>query len=139
MAKGEGVVKVWRPRPAETNLFPTRKNPPDSKGNQMAGKPGRSGGARPGAGRKPKGVAYIAPEIAKVVAGQPLDPRPTIELIALGHMEVSPQQFKALMGLMPYTNAKKGESKADEAAAKQKAAAAGKFAVRQGPRLVSSK
>lgn len=103
----------------------------------MAGVKGKSGGARPGAGRKAKPAREIAPEVAKVVDGEPLDPRPTLELIALGHMEVSPAQLKALTALLPYVHAKKGPATAKpEAPAKP---AAPKYGVRQGPRLVASR
>lgn len=75
----------------------------------MAGVKGRSGGKRPGAGRKRQPATEITPEAAKTVDGEPLDPRPTLELVALGHLEVSPQQFKALTALLPYVHAKRGE------------------------------
>ena len=69
-----------------------------------------------------------------------MDPRPTLEQVALGRLEVSPQQLKALTALLPYVHAKKSESgKRDDAADKLKAASKGKFGVRQGPRLVASK
>lgn len=102
----------------------------------MAGVKGKSGGARPGAGRKKKPTVEIAPEVAKVVHGEPLDPRPTLELIALGHMEVSPQQFKALTALLPLVHAKKGPAAGKpESPAKP---AASKYGVRQGPRLAAA-
>ena len=105
----------------------------------MAGVKGRSGGARSGAGRKPKETVAIAAEVAKVEAGEPLDPRPTLELVALGHMEVSPQQFKALIALLPYTNVKKADGgKKGEQAGKAKTAA-GKFAPTGAPKLVGHK
>lgn len=53
-----------------------------------------SGGARPGAGRKPAKPIEIQPETAKVVDGEPMDPRPTLELVALGHIEVSPRNSR---------------------------------------------
>lgn len=102
----------------------------------MAGVKGRSGGARPGAGRKKKPAVEIAPEVAKVVDGEPLDPLPTLELVALGHIEVSPQQLKALTALLPYVHAKKGASAGKpEAPAKP---ASSRYAVRQGPRLAAA-
>jgi phage terminase small subunit len=102
----------------------------------MAGKKGRSGGARPGAGRKPKQTVEIAPEVAKVADGEPLDPRPTLELIALGHMAVSPQQLKALTALLPYVHAKKGAGAGKpEAPAKPETS---RYGVRQGPRLAAA-
>ena len=100
----------------------------------MAGVKGRSGGARPGAGRKRVPSVVIAPEVAKAVAGEPLDPRPTLELVALGHMEVSPQQFKALTALLPYVHTKKGDGgKKDETADRAKQAAGGKFRAAPAP------
>ena len=100
----------------------------------MAGVKGKSGGSRPGAGRKPKESTFIAPEQAVVVSGEPLDPLPTLELIALGHMEVSALQMKALLALLPYTNTKKGEGgKKDIKADDAKKAGAGKFAAAAPP------
>jgi len=100
----------------------------------MAGVKGRSGGARAGAGRKAKGPTYIAPKEAAAVPGEPLDPRPTLELIALGHMDVSPAQMKALLALLPYVHTKKGEGgKKDEKADAAKKAGAGKFAAAAPP------
>lgn len=100
----------------------------------MAGAKGRSGGVRSGAGRKPIQPVQIAPVVAGVVDGEPLDPRPTLELIAMGHMEVSPQQFKALTALLPYTNTKKGDGgKKEEIADKAKRVGAGKFGAAPAP------
>lgn len=104
----------------------------------MAGVKGKSGGARPGAGRKAKEPTYIAPAQAAAVPGEPLDPRPTLELVALGHMEVSPAQMKALLALLPYVHTKKGDGgKKDDVADKAKKAAS-KFAPTPAPlKLVS--
>lgn len=102
----------------------------------MAGVKGRSGGARPGAGRKKQETVHIAPEAAQAAPGEPLDPRPTLELIALGHMEVSALQMKALLALLPYTNIKKGDGgKKNEQAGRAKNAAS-KFAPTAAPKLV---
>jgi hypothetical protein len=96
-----------------------------------------SGGTRTGAGRKPKEVPApvpIAPEVAKAVEGEPLDPRPTLELIALGMLEVPPQQYKALTALLPYVHPKKGEGgKKEEKKDAAKTAAKGKFAAAAAP------
>lgn len=103
----------------------------------MAGVKGRSGGARPGAGRKKEPAVEISKAAAKVADGEPLDPRPTLELIALGHMEVSALQMKALLALLPYTNTKMGEGgKKDAKADAAKNAAGGKFAAALPPKLV---
>lgn len=102
----------------------------------MAGVKGRSGGARSGAGRKKVEPFPVPLDLAQVKDGEPFDPRPTLELIALGHMEASPQQFKALTALLPYTNIKKGDGgKKDEQAGKAKNAAS-KFAPTAAPKLV---
>ncbi|MGJ7497474.1 hypothetical protein ACSFA8_20700 [Variovorax sp. RT4R15] len=68
------------------------------------------------------------------VDGEPLDPRPTLELVALGHMEVSAQQFKALTALLPYVHTKKGDGgKKDAQGDAAKKAGAGKFAAAAPP------
>lgn len=112
----------------------------------MAGVKGKSGGprvnaggARPGAGRKPAETVFIAPEVAQVSDGEPLDPRPALELIALGHMEVSQTQMKALLALLPYVHTKKGDGgKKDEVAGKAQKAAS-KFAPTAAPLKLVSK
>ena len=109
----------------------------------MAGVKGKSGGPRPnaggrreGAGRKKKPTVPVAPETAQVDPGEPLDPRPTLELVALGHLEVSTQQFKALTALLPYVHTKKGDGgkKEQQQAAAEKVA--GRFAPAAPPKLV---
>lgn len=102
----------------------------------MAGVKGKSGGARPGAGRKKKPAVEIAPEAAGVVPGEPLDPMPTLELVALGHLEVSPQQLKALTALLPYRHARKGAAAGKPE--KPAKSADSKYGVRQGPRLAAA-
>jgi phage terminase small subunit len=100
----------------------------------MAGVTGRSGGKREGAGRKAKEPTYIPPDQAAVVSGEPLDPRPTLELVALGHIEVTPNQMKALTALLPYVHTKKGDGgKKDEQGDAAKKAGAGKFAAAAPP------
>lgn len=99
----------------------------------MAGVKGKSGGSRAGAGRKKAEPVFIDPAAAKVVAGEPLDPRPTLELVALGHMEVNQTQMKALLALLPYVHTKKAEGgKKDEQAGKAQKAAS-KFAPSAAP------
>jgi phage terminase small subunit len=110
----------------------------------MAGVKGRSGGARanaggarPGAGRKKAPPTLVAPDVAQVAHGEPLDPRPTLELVALGHMEVSQAQMKALLALLPYVHSKNSEGgKKEEQAGKAKKAAGGRFTPAAPPRLV---
>lgn len=107
----------------------------------MAGTPGKSGGARAGAGRKPKPKPQPMPIPTQVVGaeeGKGFDPRPTLELVALGLLEVSPQQYKALTALLPYVHQKLGEGGKKE----QKDAAAkkvgGRFTAGAPPKLVAA-
>ncbi|MGI4846840.1 MAG: hypothetical protein ACRYGK_01690 [Janthinobacterium lividum] len=112
----------------------------------MAGVKGKSGGARPnsggarvGAGRKPKVKAapiVIPLDLGNAVPGEPFDPRPVVEQIALGLLEVPPQQFKALTLLMPYSHGKRGDGgKKEEKEGAAKKAGLGKFAPSAPPSL----
>jgi phage terminase small subunit len=111
----------------------------------MAGVKGKSGGARPnsggkreGAGRKRVAAVLIAPEMAKANPGEPLDPRPTLELVALGHLDVSPSQMKALLALLPYVHAKRGEGGKKEQKQAQAEKVASRFAPAAPPRLIAA-
>lgn len=117
----------------------------------MAGVKGRSGGARPGSGRKPKQpqlvtVAAPKPERQAPAKDSPLldgigesgfDPRPALEQVAMGLLDPSPNQMKALVALMPYTHTKRGEGGKKEQ--KQHAAekVAGRFSAGAPPKLVA--
>lgn len=103
----------------------------------MAGVKGRSGGARPGAGRKPVPPTVVPEEVALVKPGEPLDPRPMLEQIALGRVVVSPQQLKALLALLPYVHAKKGEGGKKEQKQVQAEKVASRFAPVSPPKLVA--
>ena len=73
----------------------------------------------------------IVAELLPPVAGEPLDPRPAMEAIAKGMLEVSAQQYKALALLMPYVHPKKGEGgKKEQKQAAAEKAGAGKFGLR---------
>jgi phage terminase small subunit len=114
---------------------------PYSNGIQMAGTSGKSGGARSGAGRKPKPKPELAPipaSLANMVDGKPFDPRPALEQVALGLLEVTPQQYKALTALLPYVHQKLGEGGKKEQ--KQEAAkkVAGRFAAAAPPKLATA-
>jgi phage terminase small subunit len=104
----------------------------------MTGVKGKSGGARPGAGRKKKPTVPIAPEVAKTEDGKPFDPRPTLEMIALGLMEVSAQQYKALTALLPYAHQKLGESGKKEKKNEAAKGVASRFAPAAAPKLVAA-
>lgn len=107
----------------------------------MAGAPGKSGGARAGAGRKPKpkpAPTVIPAVLASADPSQPFDPRPALEQVALGLLEVTPQQYKALTALLPYVHQKLGEGGKKEqkdAAAKK---VAGRFTPSAAPKLVAA-
>jgi phage terminase small subunit len=123
----------------------------------MAGTTGKSGGARPGAGRKKK----IVEESAKVTPGAAavsvsLEPQPgggalkrsnaepvplpkmdmlqMLQAVALGHVEATNTQVRAAIAAVQYTHTKKGEGgKKDEAADKAKQAGQGKYATPPAP------
>lgn len=100
-----------------------------------------SGGARPGAGRKPKEKpepVVIPREASKAIDGEPLDPRPALELIALGMLDVPQQQYKALVALLPYVHTKKGDGGKKEEAQQRAEVAASKFRRSAPPKLVAA-
>lgn len=106
----------------------------------MAGTKGKSGGprknaggARPGAGRPPK----PKPEPVRMPDSDMLT---LLQNVALGYTEATSIQVRAAIAAVQYTHVKKADGgKKDGQADKAKAAAAGKYAARSGPRLVSSK
>lgn len=94
-----------------------------------------SGGARPGAGRKPKvKPAESANAPAKPV---PMDERDMLQLlkdVALGRVEATSLQVRAAIAAVQYTHTKKGDGGIkDEAADKAKKAAGGKFKAAPAP------
>lgn len=102
----------------------------------MAGVKGRSGGARPGAGRKPK------PEVEKVTIATSGDQTPLEFLLSVMNDNAVEDRLRleAAKTAAQYVHPKKGEgSKGGDAADKLNAAKTGKFGVRAGPRLVASK
>lgn len=101
----------------------------------MAGTKGRSGGARPGAGRKPKDPAEEQ-TIATSGNQTPLE----FLLTVMNDNELADKlRLEAAKTAAQYVHPKKGEGgKKDDAADRAKAAAGGKFGVRQGPRLVAN-
>jgi hypothetical protein len=125
----------------------------------MAGVKGRSGGARPGAGRKPKNPAVKAPagpavavELEPQAHGGALkrshaEPVPQgekdmlrfLQDVALGRTEATTVQVRAAIAAVQYTHTKRGDGgKKDETADKAKKAGAGKFAAAAPPlKLVS--
>ena len=98
----------------------------------MAGKPGRSGGARPGAGRKP------AQKKPPVPQGD-VDMLELLQKVALGLMDATPLQVRAAIAAVQYTHTKRHDGgKKEEAADKAKKVAQGRFAPAAPPKLVVS-
>lgn len=95
-----------------------------------------SGGARPGAGRKPK-TKPVEPEIPAKSGETPLEFLLSVQNSALASPSL---RVRAAIAAAQYVHTKRGDGGKKEADAdKAKTAAAGKYGVRQGPRLVSSK
>lgn len=104
-----------------------------------------SGGARPGAGRKPKAKppAESANGTAKGKAGEPaplpVTDEPLAFLLAVQNdatVDIR-QRIRASIAAAQYKHTKRGDGgKRDEAADRAKKAGAGKFAPPQPPRLV---
>lgn len=100
----------------------------------MAGVKGRSGGprpnsggARPGAGRKPK------PKPAPAVTGIE-DALEFMRKVLKGEIQPTKEQVRVAVALAQYQHMKKGDGgKKDEAAGKAKKAAAGRFAAAPAP------
>lgn len=99
----------------------------------MAGVKGRSGGARPNSGPKPR-----PPKEPDVVADQ--EPLEFLRGVMLGRIDANPAQLKAAIAAAKYVHRPAdGAGKKDERADAAKKAASGKFAAAQPPRLVSSR
>jgi phage terminase small subunit len=96
----------------------------------MPGMKGRSGGARPNAGRKPKPQEPPPP----VVEHDEADPLDFLIQVMQGKIEVNPLQLRAAIAAVQYKHTKRGEGgKKDEAIDKAKKAAAGKFKTAASP------
>lgn len=101
----------------------------------MAGMPGRSGGRRPGAGRKPKAPAVAPPEIAPDTP----DMLRWLQDVALGRIDANATQVRAAVAAVQYTHTKRHDGgKRDEQAERAKKAGGGRFAAAPPPlKLVS--
>lgn len=98
----------------------------------MAGAKGRSGGARPGAGRKRKEVSTVDSP-ARIPH---TDMLALLQDVALGKVEATPLQVRAAIAAVQYTHTKRGDGgKKEELAAKAKKAN-GRFSASAPPRLV---
>lgn len=91
---------------------------------------GTHGGARPGAGRKPKPTAL----------SDGRDPLEFLLDVMQGKIDARPEQLKAAVAAAQYVHAKRGEGgKRDEAQKDAERAAAGKFAAAAPPKLTAVK
>lgn len=97
----------------------------------MAGTKGRSGGARPGAGRPKK------KEPETVVVGE-RDPLQFLLDVMQGLIEPTPSQLKAAQAAAQYTHAKKGEGGKKEQQAEAAKKVASRFAAAAPPKLVAT-
>lgn len=99
----------------------------------MAGAKGRSGGARQGAGRKPKNVE---PPV-QIDAGD-RDMLQLLQDVALGRIESTPLQVRAAIAAVQYTHTKRAEGgkKEERHGAAKEASAGGRFAPSAPPKLV---
>lgn len=99
----------------------------------MAGVKGKSGGARAGAGRKPK----PQPEVQLLPQ---MDMLQMLQDVALGRVDASPLQVRAAIAAVQYTHAKKGEGGKKEEKQASAEKVAGKFGARPAPlKLVNGK
>ena len=95
----------------------------------MAGVKGRSGGARPGAGRPPK----------KADSNRFDDPLEFLKAVWRGEVQASPAQVRAATASLPFIHRKLGEGgKKAVLDGKAKHAGSGKFAASAPPKLVAS-
>lgn len=93
----------------------------------MAGVKGRSGGARPGAGRKPgpKPEPAVNPGV---------EPLAFLEGVMQGTIEATPLQVRAAIAAAQYRHMKKGDGgKKDETQAKAGKVASGRFGPARPP------
>ena len=90
-----------------------------------------AGGARPGAGRKPKPKA---PPV--VIDHEGRDMLTLLQNVALGLTEASTIQVRAAIAAVQYTHTKKGDGGKKEEQAEKAKRAAGKFSATAPPKLV---
>ena len=105
----------------------------------MAGVKGMKGGggARPGAGRKPKPKPESAPVARVVIEQGGRDMLKLLQDVALGIVEATPIQVRAAIAAVQYTHTKRADGgKKEEQAEKAKKVAGGKFAAAAPPKLV---
>ncbi len=98
----------------------------------MAGQPGRSGGARPGAGR-PKKTPAVLP-----LAVQYSDPLDFLKAVMNDTGAEAKLRVDAARALMPFVHQKKGEGGKKEQAGEKAKAVASRFGQAAAPRLAAA-
>jgi hypothetical protein len=125
--------------------------------NQTKKAPGGRGGARPGAGRKPKLMVQEVPQSAVKVHLEPqarggalkrsksapveISERDMLDLlqdIALGRVDATHIQVRAAIAAVQYTHAKQGEGGKKEKSQKDAEKVASRFASAPPPRLAAA-
>lgn len=102
----------------------------------MAGVKGRSGGARPGAGRPRK-----TPAVEQQKAPTPVEATDMLDMlkkVALGQVEATALQVRAAIAAVQYTHIKAGDGGKKEAQQEAAEKVASRFAPAPPPRLVAS-
>lgn len=105
----------------------------------MAGKPGRSGGARPGAGRKPKAPVTIKVEVPPSIETL-AHADPKVFLLALMNDLQADVKLRAdaAKALMPFMHQKRGEGGKKEQGQEAAKKVASRFAPAAPPKLVAA-
>ncbi len=98
----------------------------------MAGVKGRSGGARPNSGPKPK-----EPTILQLASTYD-DPEKFLRAVMNDAMSDAKLRVDAAKALMPFAHAKKGEGGKKEQRQAQAEKAAGRFTAAEAPKLVAA-
>ena len=98
----------------------------------MAGQPGRSGGARPGAGRPKKEPAVLPLSV------QYSDPLDFLRAVMNDAGSEAKLRVDAARALMPFVHAKKGEAGKKDQKNEDAKKVAGRFAQASAPRLAAA-
>lgn len=112
----------------------------------MAGVKGRSGGARPNSGPKPKKATPVIPvdNSAETPSHPPLDasvyadPLAFLRAAWMGVIDASPGQIRAASAALPFVHQKLGEGGKKEGRQKAAEKVASRFAASNAPKLAAS-
>lgn len=94
-----------------------------------------SGGARHGAGRKPKAVSE---ELTQAMPIEEMDMLAMLQAVALGKVSASTIQVRAAIAAVQYTHTKRGDGGKKEEQAEKAKKVASKFAAAAPPKLVAN-